>query len=69
MHNYPDLDQEEPLTLNTCWPKVNQNRVIARSFFTFLLTSNITIQHTTLVVRHVFYVLQCFVVFNESFQI
>ena len=33
MHNYPVLSQDEPLTLNTCCPKVNQNRVFARSFF------------------------------------
>ncbi len=44
MHNYPALHQEEPLTLNTYYVKVNQNRVFARSFFVFALSWAIMIE-------------------------
>lgn len=62
MHNYPVFSKDEPLTLNTCRPKVNQNRVFARSFFTLYGLYIIDGKHPTLVVSNVFISFAGFVV-------
>ena len=50
MHNYPVFSQDEPLTLNTCWPKVNHNRVFARNIYTSVTLHVIDLKHPTLTV-------------------